>query len=502
MPDQGSGRSNGTSWATDYLKTLTSGSKDSTTNTGKALTTSATIPGVMFHDPDPVYGGNQTAANTALVLGYKTAAERISSAGYQVYDKASDKFSTTKSLKDDLAAAKAYLAEIEKAQDKIQEGLIAADNLTWANTKAKNTAISKLNADANNLDAKRVKYVAIISDLQEQITATTPPAVTPVANPYSTPTVVPTQTPPPAINQNTAPVATPVSEGQPGAWDTGVNGTARQTVSKPKSGLEVTYNVGSVKDAYFSSAKDYLKDTTYRGNSPTLVTRAAALFKNSGNSKGMFVMTNPIQNRTGIAPTGNAGEAAGWSKEAAWVKWGFQFLYNPATVNMTYAIGPQVDIGYLTSGQEGANYTGGDGSFSTISFDLIINRMPDMKFYGKDGLLTPEGKLQYGDHVPTAKDQIAIHTKGTMYDLEYLLRTASAGTLIQDTWLRGRTADLGYVGAIPIELHLGKNLRYWGTIASLDVNHTIFNEQMVPVFTSVTVTFSRLVEPPKKPRAK
>lgn len=490
----------GTSWANDYLKAV----GNSNAGTSKALTSSAGIPPVyMGHDTPPaptLYGGNQDAANTILVLGLKKSGEQISTAGYQTYDKASDKFVTTSSLKDDLAAAKAYLTELEKAQEKIQEGLTTADNLTWTSNSAKTTVVSQLNADSRSLDAKRVKYVAIIDDLQSQINAKNANVVVPVAPPVTSTVAVPVETPPPAINQNISPTATPPSEGQAGAWDTGVNGTARTTISKPKSGLELTYNVGSVRDAYFSTAKDYLKETTYRGNNPSLVTRAAALFKSAGNSKGMFVMTNPLPNK--VIPTGNAGESAGWSAEAAWVKWGFQFLYNPATVNMTYQIGPAVDIGYLASGQEGANYTGTDGSFSTISFELIINRMPDMKYYQKSGLLTAAGKEQYGDHIPTAKDQIDIYTKGTMYDLEYLLRTASSGTLIQNTWLRGTTADLGYLGAQPIELHLGKNLRYWGTISSLEVNHTIFNEKMVPVFTSVSLTFSRLVEPPKKPKGR
>ena len=481
----------GTTWNDDYAAVQQAIRGN---NTGfKALTPTVTIPN-SFGNPS-----DMTAANTALVLGYKIAAEIISAKGWQTYDKASDKFSTTASLNDDLKAAKAYLAEIEKAIDKASAGLTASNNLKWTDAQAKIDTESKLNKTFSVLSNKRVKYVAIIDDLQTQIAEKkSTVAVTPA--PIVTPAVTVPYAAPPAVNENISPTATPPSQGQPGAWDTGVNGTARQTISKPKSGLELTYNVGSVRDAYFSTAKDYLKDTTYRGNNPSLVTRAAALFKTATNSKGMFVMTNPIRNK--VTPTGTAGEQGGWSAEAAWVKWGFQFLYNPATVNMTYQIGPSVDVGYLTSGQEGANLAGTDGAFSTISFDIIINRMPDMKFYNKNGTLTTEGKEQYGDRIPTVKDQMDIYNKGTMYDLEYLLRTASGGTLIQDTWLRGVTADLGYTGAIPMELHLGKSMRYWGSLAALDVNHTIFNERMIPVFTSVTLTFSRLIEPPKKPGSK
>jgi len=160
---------------------------------------------------------------------------------------------------------------------------------------------------------------------------------------------------------------------------------------------------------------------------------------------------------------------------------------------------PAVDLSILTSGQEGANLVGTDGNYSTISFEVIINRMFDMKYFNKNGLLTEAGKLQYGQYTPNAKDQQDIFHKGTMYDVEYLLRTASQGALIQKSWLRGITADLGYIGVAPIELHLGKSLRFWGMLSGMTVNHTIFNEKMIPIFTSLELTFSRYPEPAAVP---
>lgn len=442
------------------------------------------------------------AASVAKITSYISAAQRISAAGFQAYDKASDKFTDTASLKDDLKAAKTYLAEIEEAQDKVAQGFTAIKTLVFSSPSVKNDYIKQLTSTQNRLNDRRVKYVGIVDELEEQIALIPKPETSTYTHEVkvaaSTPSAVVAPTAPPVVNTNTAPNAGSTVAGQ----DTSANTASRQTVSKPQSGLGITYNVNSVKEAYFSTAKDYLKQTTYKGNAPSKISRAAQLWRGAGNSKGMFVMTNPIRNTTGIAPTGNAGDAAGYSYEAAWVKWGFQFLYNPATVNMAYQIGPAVDIGYLSSGQEKFNVAGSDGAFSTISFEVLINRMADMKYYNKSGLLTEAGKEQYGENIPTAKDQMMIYNKGTMYDLEYLLRTASAGTLIQQSWLRGITADLGFIGAVPIELHLGKNLRYWGTISALEVNHTIFNEKMIPVFTSVTITFSRLIDPPKKPGSK
>ena len=496
MTDSGEIFFPGRGWAVDYLKAI----KGTTT----VSPTAALRPSTGGSGSGTATGlPKATTADIATLLGYVSDAKAIYKTGYATYDKAADKFTETATLKDDLKAAKALLAEIEKAQDKIAQGFADAKGLVFATGKVKTDTLAKLTAEEKTLDAKRVKYTGIVDDLETQIAEAAKPETNVLTNAtkVAAETAAPLVTPvaPPVVNSNTA----PNPSAQPGAWDTGVNGTARQTISKPQSGLALTYNVGSVKDAYFTNAKDYLKETTYKGNNPNLVTKAAQLWRSAGNSKGMFVMTNPVKNKSGITPAGgDPGNGAGWSYEAAWVKWGFQFLYNPATVSMTYQIGPAVDIGYLASGQEGANLMGTDGSFSTISFELILNRMSDMKYYNKNGLLTEAGKEQYGDHLPTARDQMLIYNRGTMYDLEYLLRTASGGTLIQQSWLRGITADLGFTGAVPIELHLGKNLRYWGTLASLEVNHTIFNEKMIPVFTSVNLTFARLIDPPKKPGTK
>jgi hypothetical protein len=55
---------------------------------------------------------------------------------------------------------------------------------------------------------------------------------------------------------------------------------------------------------------------------------------------------------------------------------------------------------------------------------------------------------------------------------------------------------MGYLGARPVELHLGKSLRYLGTVTNLKIEHVIFNEQMVPLFTNVSVAFARLPDYP------
>lgn len=423
---------------------------------------------------------------------YLLASSTLNSAK-ENYAAAQDKAAETTSLKDDLKAAKVYLASIETAIQKNSQAQDTANSVTYSSTAAKTNQLAKLTTQQSGLSAAHTAAQATIDSLNAQIATIVPPNT--ITDKVKTPDSTPV--PPPGQSLNFSPTANETNT----TPDVQVESVSEiPTISRPSANLALTYNAGTVADAYFSSNVDYLKETTYRGNTPQKIERAVQLFNSSANSKGMFVMTNPVQNKAFNAPSSaSPGGGAGWSYDAAWVKWGFQFLYNPATITMNYAMAPAVDLSILTSGQEGANLVGTDGNYSTISFEVIINRMFDMKYFTKDGLLTEAGKLQYGQYTPNAKDQQDIFHKGTMYDVEYLLRTASQGALIQKSWLRGITADLGYIGVAPIELHLGKSLRFWGMLSGMTVNHTIFNEKMIPIFTSLELTFSRYPEPAAVP---
>jgi hypothetical protein len=43
-----------------------------------------------------------------------------------------------------------------------------------------------------------------------------------------------------------------------------------------------------------------------------------------------------------------------------------------------------------------------------------------------------------------------------------------------------------------LELHLGNSMRYRGRISDLEVSHTIFNSRMVPLFSTVRISFARI----------
>jgi hypothetical protein len=186
---------------------------------------------------------------------------------------------------------------------------------------------------------------------------------------------------------------------------------------------------------------------------------------------------------------------------------------------MTYAGTPQVDPIMQALGQDNFNLVGTGVTQSTITIQLLINRMFDMPYYS-DGsaadvnnfapgdfreaanikttagtLKQPEVEVYPGGN-PDIQTQKAIYNMGTMYDIEFLLRTVLGFTtksyLRKSYMTDGATADMGYIGAMPVELHLGQNLRYLVFITGMNVNHVIFNDRMVPIFTNVSLQCSRL----------
>jgi hypothetical protein len=269
----------------------------------------------------------------------------------------------------------------------------------------------------------------------------------------------------------------------------------------PGSGaLPLYYNASAVREAYFSSRSSFQavtrKNNQITGlmqsaNQPSAVSAATDLWTSSQGSKGMIVTSEQVlkawNSGSNNPNTADAGDNHNY---------GFQFQYNPGTVAMTYFTSPNVDVTMMTSGQEMFNLAGVSGSQGSVSFQVIINRIFDMSYYGPDGVLKPGIEANAIYSKPPATGEFKdIYNKGTMYDVEFLLRVLMGTTM--SSYLRGeRTADMGWLPAMPVELHLGKSLRYLGTVNSLSLNHMIFNERMVPMLTTLDIAFARLPDYP------
>lgn len=320
----------------------------------------------------------------------------------------------------------------------------------------------------------------------------------------------------------------------PEKFDKLENGTVS---SGEESEATLVYNCSYPKETYFASNQFlYYTDSqrnTYQvmhgNNAPTKITSdpRTELFRNGFPVKGhkgmiipnsnYFKSTKQTNNSTNVIlpQDKNKNTIDTFSNNVSYNNratgnFGFQFMYNPGSIEMSYMGTPDVDVGFEISGSEQFGLIGGIGvTQSTITFDILINRMFDMKYIDPKTKTLKKGYkitdvYPAGSNLPTDLDLELIYRRGTMYDIEFLLRGllgyAAVTTLRSFVNSKGisnnRTADIGYLGAMPVELHLGDGLRYLGIINGLGIRHVMFNERMVPTFTTMRIQFNRIPDFP------
>lgn len=188
---------------------------------------------------------------------------------------------------------------------------------------------------------------------------------------------------------------------------------------------------------------------------------------------------------------------------------GFQFHYNPANFTIAWQGSPNVDIGVVMGGQDKFGPIGAaSGTGSGFSISVPLNRMADMQFVNQSESTwskIPWERL-YGTSLkeqkatgpvqaePTFEDLRKIRDLGTMYDVEFLLQVVLGYKLKSGIRLGKNqlTADLGYLGGFPVEVHLGKNMRYYASITGITVYHSIFTKDMVPMVSAITINCARI----------
>lgn len=283
--------------------------------------------------------------------------------------------------------------------------------------------------------------------------------------------------------------------------------TPKGTLSlAPIIGLE--YNVGSVKEAYHTTRQQFLDEMTVFGqhNSPSTITNASQLWENSKLNKGM-IQTNTYNLDQNKSVPNWSGAPAPTGAQVVKLKnpYAYQFQYNPATITMTYAGIVGVDPNYERAG-DAFNFVGAVASGGTIGFSILLNRMFDRKYYDKTTRKLADQYKNIPDlyfpRMPDENEQLDIYNKGTMYDIEYILRSVigyARPTYLNRNMADGFTADVGYIGGAPVEVHLGPTLRYLVTISQLQVQHILFDERMVPIYTQVDVSCVRYIDGPADP---
>jgi len=171
------------------------------------------------------------------------------------------------------------------------------------------------------------------------------------------------------------------------------------------------------------------------------------------------------------------------------IEYGFRFHYNPAEIGFSTMPVDGLDPALLLSGLDKAFPVAAEGA--SVSFNLYLNRIEDMSLLKKAGDNSIKTwRPLYAGKALTQEDLQGILKRGTGYDLEYLFRTALGRPWV--TQLRGATADLGVVVGLPMLINLGGGMKYTGRLTGLQYTHNSFTQDMVPMFTTVSITFTRM----------
>lgn len=299
---------------------------------------------------------------------------------------------------------------------------------------------------------------------------------------------------------SSAPIEPPQGPGTPGPGA----GAPGAGTTKPKIDNSPRVNLSACKELYFRGEQRFLMETldvpsNVPGGSNLEASFATAelLWKQGKATKGRIQTFIPPKSNKAVGSFGGR-QLEDFASTKSLGRRGFQFHYNPGSVDMSYGSVNDVDLGYLASGQAVTNFLQALGQ---ISFEILLNRMPDMKYINPTGNYT-KPKIDYVRDVydrtpqltPSSSNELKdIYNKGTMYDLEFLLKVLMGGVSFKSQLRGGEiTSDLGFAIPQPVELHLGNRLRYVISVTSLNVRHVIFNERMVPLFSTVSITANRV----------
>lgn len=295
----------------------------------------------------------------------------------------------------------------------------------------------------------------------------------------------------------------------PSKKDKATGGTPQDSKKSEYKGIYV-YNLPMVKSAYFSHlpSSPQAQSAGMKTSDPVDYKRAQYAWDRAleagGGARGAIQMDRYLS--TNIqARKSKKGETT--DKQM----YGFRFLYNPNEVQMTWGLQTEMHPDYIAGGfDKGTPFAQGLLA-STISFSLMLNRIEDMKYLDKNGLIRVSGnsdvyleeRLQRPSLIdnpyptfttPDDSELRLIYKKGTMYDVEYLLKTIMGKNATYTSNLNGDTADWGWLNAAPVELHLGDGLRYRVRINGMSITHGMFNARMVPILSTLNLSCSRFYD--------
>lgn len=270
-----------------------------------------------------------------------------------------------------------------------------------------------------------------------------------------------------------------------GGNNTNNNNNANSKVPNP---LIYYYNAPMINTSYLNTDGPQQQTIKQPTNDPGNVLKAQESWTDPYlGSKGIIQMdSDVVMNTSNYAPNKDNNYDGNL--------YGFKFLYNPKEVNMTWAVAEGMNWEGIQAGLDPGTAPTAALNNSTISFSLLLNRIGDMGYLTSDGLkqnVNPYTKFNIVPGKTIDQEVSEIYNKGTMYDLEYLFKTISGINSTFTSKFSDITADRGWLYGFAVELHLGNKMRYKVRISSLDVNHAMFDERMVPILSYVNITCAR-----------
>jgi hypothetical protein len=176
--------------------------------------------------------------------------------------------------------------------------------------------------------------------------------------------------------------------------------------------------------------------------------------------------------------------------------YGFQFLWNPENISTNVARNMDITPSAADTLRVVAGVFPGQ---ETLTVSIVIDRTNDFAYGKSIGVPDPS---YYSAGFPLAAKQDfveqwrALIKQGTMADLEYLFRAingSGSGDKQWTTLLGKKTANVGYLQPTLMGIALGPdvhdNLSYVGWISNISINHTAFTETMIPLRTTVNISF-------------
>jgi len=173
-------------------------------------------------------------------------------------------------------------------------------------------------------------------------------------------------------------------------------------------------------------------------------------------------------------------------------QYGFQFLWNPATISTSVARNMDITPSPADTLKVVAGAFPGQ---ETVSFNIQLDRVND--FACLKALQNPELQSNYyksyfpgSNTEETFKSKIdKLLARGTMADLEYLFKAINGGYAWKNL-LGKETANIGFLMPTLLGMQIGPDLdslNYVGWLTNIGIQHSDFTQNMVPLRTTVSI---------------